>query len=599
MRIPSLTPTRSVLMLISLALMAGMPNVVAAGPSEWPFVTGQAPRGEDLPERLASHVRRAIDTFEQEGSRDAAGGDVLRFYEGRNFQPAWMSAGGREAAGVFLARMEQASADGLPATYDVDCWRMRLDTPPDTLEEVFLADVELSAAILRFASDLAHGPETDEPVRDTDVQGVLQDAADQPSARVALDRLEPQHAEYRELRRALVHHRSTAEQGGWPTVPEDMLLSLEDAPGETPDSPAAALEEGEDIDEEDRRLMEGIAAVCERLVASGDAGDGNRNDACGFGPGDRPAYNDTLERGVRQFQARHGLLVDGIVGPRTVEAINRPVEERITQIIVNMNRWRQLPDDLGRTHVFVNIPAFTLEGRDASRPVLEMRVVAGEPETATPTMSDEISYLEFSPYWNVPDSITRNSLLPQIARDPGYLARQGFDVIRGWGQPAEIVNPSTIDWQAVGDGFPYRLRQRPGPNNAMGLVKFMFPNDDAIYLHDTPADHRFEERRRAFSHGCVRVEDPVALAAFLLRDENTWSRDAIENAMHDGERQVVTLPEHVPVHLAYFTAWVEDGAVQFRGDLYGLDASERRTFESTEDSPRPREAGCCRFSAGR
>lgn len=280
---------------------------------------------------------------------------------------------------------------------------------------------------------------------------------------------------------------------------------------------------------------------------------------------------------------RFACASGGIVGPQTIDAMN---QDRVAQLAVNMNRWRRLPDDLGRRHVFVNIPAFRLEARDADRAIVSMRVVAGEPETPTPVMSDEISYLEFSPYWNVPDSITRNTLLPQIARNPSYLAQQGFDVIRGWGEPIEIVSPSAIDWQAARRDFPYRLRQRPGPNNAMGLVKFMFPNDDAIYLHDTPAEHRFEERRRAFSHGCVRVEDPPALAAFLLRDEATWPREAIEAAMHDGERQVVTLPEHVPVHLAYFTAWVEDGVVQFRGDLYGLDARERRAMAPSTDDTR-------------
>jgi L,D-transpeptidase YcbB len=234
--------------------------------------------------------------------------------------------------------------------------------------------------------------------------------------------------------------------------------------------------------------------------------------------------------------------------------------------------------------VFVNIPAFRLEAREEGRPVLSMRVVAGEPETATPVMRDEISYLEFSPYWNVPDSITRNTLLPRIAANPRHLTEQGYDVLRGWGE-TDIIDPSGIDWEAAVQGkFPYRLRQRPGPTNAMGLVKFMFPNDDAIYLHDTPADHRFEERRRAFSHGCVRVEEPAALAQFLLNDPRTWPRDAVERAMQDGTRQVVPLPEYVPVHLRYFTVWVEEGQVQFRADLYGLDAEEGRAIAaSTED----------------
>lgn len=201
-----------------------------------------------------------------------------------------------------------------------------------------------------------------------------------------------------------------------------------------------------------------------------------------------------------------------------------------------------------------------------------MAVVVGEPHTPTPEMHDAISYLEFSPYWNVPDSITQGELLPRLAEEPGYLVEADFEVVDGWDEPASIVDPSTIDWSSAADDFPYRLRQRPGGQNALGLVKFMFPNDHSVYLHDTPADHRFEANHRAFSHGCVRVEDPVALAELLLRDERRWTRDMIRDSMARGERKVVPLDTEVPVYLTYFTAWVDDeGEVHFRDDLYGVD----------------------------
>ncbi len=201
-----------------------------------------------------------------------------------------------------------------------------------------------------------------------------------------------------------------------------------------------------------------------------------------------------------------------------------------------------------------------------------MRVVTGKPATATPTMSDEISYLVFRPYWNVPDSITRRELLPRIAANPDYLRRQRFEVVDGWQDPAVLVDPASVDWTTAADEFAHRLRQRPGPRNSLGLVKFMFPNEHSVYLHDTPATHMFEAPRRAFSHGCVRVQDPVALADFLLRDDPRWTTNRIAAAMAAGSRQTVVLDRPVPVHLTYFTAWVQEGAVNFRADIYGLDS---------------------------
>jgi L,D-transpeptidase YcbB len=569
------------LLMLLLPLLLAVPGTVALdgwqevrnAPSEQP-----EPHGDP-------HVWLIVQALGYMEERSTPASErVTAFYEARGFQPAWMSVEGQRAADVLLARMASAALDGLPHTYEAAWWRSRLAMPPDSPDQRAADDVELTAVMLRFAEELAHGVGGHAPVRDLDTVLVLQDVVDAPSARHALERLTPRHQEYAELRHALAHYRALAAAGGWPLVPEGLLLALPEEPDaerhDAPDLPGSAHEDAEDQEAAERR--DAIAALCERLVRTGDL---QAHEAVGrCGPDVPPVYDAVLEHAVRRFQARHGLLVDGIVGPQTIGALNTSAEDRVTQILVNMHRWRRLPDDLGRRHVFVNIPAFRLEAREEGRPVLSMRVVAGEPETATPVMRDEISYLEFSPYWNVPDSITRNTLLPRIAANPRHLTEQGYDVLRGWGE-TDIIDPSGIDWEAAVQGkFPYRLRQRPGPTNAMGLVKFMFPNDDAIYLHDTPADHRFEERRRAFSHGCVRVEEPAALAQFLLNDPRTWPRDAVERAMQDGTRQVVPLPEYVPVHLRYFTVWVEEGQVQFRADLYGLDAEEGRAIAaSTED----------------
>jgi murein L,D-transpeptidase YcbB/YkuD len=199
-----------------------------------------------------------------------------------------------------------------------------------------------------------------------------------------------------------------------------------------------------------------------------------------------------------------------------------------------------------------------------------MRVVVGTPHNQTPVFSDRIRYLEFNPYWNVPRSITVNELVPRVATDQDYLEEHGFEVLDGWSPEAEPIDPAAVDWEA--ERFSYRLRQLPGPDNALGLVKFMFPNRYSVYLHDTPADHLFAVNNRARSHGCVRVERPAELAAFLLREATDWNLPRVRDAMHQQERAVVRLAEPVPVHLLYFTAWVNERShVQFSDDVYGRD----------------------------
>jgi len=489
---------------------------------------------------------------------------VDEFYSRLGHQPAWMHPEGRQAARVLVTRMLAAADDGLRAVdYDSERWARRLAESPSSADDPLARDVQLTAVLLRFASDLALGIAGDS-ARDIDVIGTLAAARDATSTREVFSLLEPRHAEYRHLREALRQYRSAAEAGGWLPVPlpRGVLLVRE--------------REREREREGDPAAPEVLHLLCKRLAATGELAGGPGQ--CGPDGGLPLEYGEVLEKAVRSFQARHGLTVDGVVGPRTIAALNMPVEGRIAQIALNMDRWRRLPDDLGNTHVRVNIPGFSLQAVDGRERALTMRVVTGRPHTPTPVMSDEISYLEFRPYWNVPDSITRRQLVPKIVADPDYLRRQRFDVIEGWTRPPQLVDPDTIDWEAVADDFPYRLRQRPGRHNSLGLVKFMFPNSYSVYLHDTPAPALFDRPVRAFSAGCVRVEDPVALADFLLRDAPAWSPDTITAAMDEGRRQVVPLSARVPVHLTYFTAFVDEGLVHFREDLYGLDEQEGESF---------------------
>jgi murein L,D-transpeptidase YcbB/YkuD len=266
----------------------------------------------------------------------------------------------------------------------------------------------------------------------------------------------------------------------------------------------------------------------------------------------------------------------------TLEAINEKQrvqgtpDRRAGQIVLNLERWRWLPDDLGSRHLLVNVPAFYMAARENGKPVLEMKVIVGKPENATPIFSDELETVVFSPYWNVPDSIAEGETAPAAARDPNFLRRQNIEILRRTGSGTEAVDPGSVDWDDPEAIKELAFRQKPGAGNALGHVKFLFPNSFDVYLHDTPADALFFRNGRALSHGCVRLEMPEDLARYLLRDKPEWTGEKIKAAMHAGEEKHVALKAHVPVHIVYFTAWPKgDGDVQLFDDIYGYDAKQQ------------------------
>ncbi|HKI06457.1 MAG TPA: L,D-transpeptidase family protein, partial [Thermoanaerobaculia bacterium] len=256
-----------------------------------------------------------------------------------------------------------------------------------------------------------------------------------------------------------------------------------------------------------------------------------------------------LQAAVRTFQERNGLDADGAVGPGTLEALNVPAADRVRQIEINLDRWRWLPSDLGERHVMVNIAGFALDVIEAGKPALSMRIVAGKPTSRTPMFTGTMTHLVLNPYWNVPAGILKKEIRPRLAREPGYLAKQNMEMLPGG-----------------------RVRQRPGPNNALGKVKFLFPNRFDVYLHDTPSRSLFSRSQRTFSHGCIRVEKPLELAEYLLKEDPAWTPAKIQKALAKGSESWVKIPNPLPVHLAYWTAWVDDaGVTQFRKDVYGRD----------------------------
>ena len=383
-----------------------------------------------------------------------------------------------------------------------------------------------------------------------DFAALLQAAAAAGRLPQVVAELRPQLGQYAKLREALARYRVLAADGSLGHLPV-----------------AAPVKRGE--------TYRGGAALHRLLVALGDL------------PADAPPPTDRedamLTEGVRRFQNRHGLAADGVIGRATLAALNVPLAHRVQQLELTLERLRWLPDLGARPFVGINIPMFRLWAWDPAAPVgasISMGVVVGRAlNTQTPVLSEEMRYLIFRPYWNVPRSILRNEVLPALARDPGYLQRNDMEIVRGGGDDAQAVAASNENLAALREGG-LRLRQRPGPKNSLGLVKFIFPNDANVYLHDTPAAQLFGRARRDFSHGCVRVEDPVALAHWVLKDEPGWTRERIEAAMAGTSSLRVDLTRPLPVILFYMTAMVmpADQTLHFVDDIYRHDTRLARAL---------------------
>jgi murein L,D-transpeptidase YcbB/YkuD len=287
---------------------------------------------------------------------------------------------------------------------------------------------------------------------------------------------------------------------------------------------------------------------------------------------DNALFDEIVEEAVRRFQYRHGLEMDGIVGPRTLTALNVPVGFRVRQIMLNMERWRWLPRDLGPGALVVNIAGFSLDVVDRDQVPLTMKIVVGKPYTRTPVFHTAVTSVTLNPAWNIPSRIATKELLPLIRKNPQYLTNHHITVLQGWGQQTQVIDATSIAWSQLSSRyFPYRLRQEPGPWNALGRIKFVLPNPFTVYLHDTPAQALFTHAVRAFSHGCIRLEKPLDLAVYALQG-TPWTREALLAAIEQGDRRTIQLPQPLPTYVGYWTAWVEqDGTVHFGTNLYDRD----------------------------
>ena len=519
-------------------------------------------------ELVAEQIRTRIEAADVATELRAGGEPVytsealLGFYVRRLYRPAWIDEHGpTRLVDDLVNALCLADLEGLrPEDYQLAAIetvvtavrtdvRSRKVIAPDRWAEL---DLLLTNAFLVYGSHLLAGRVNPENLaqewvanrRGADFAAVLEDALASGDIARKLATLEPPHRGFRRLRDALARQRAVAARGRWPTVPDGPTLRPRDH------SPQ-------------------VAALRERLRLGGDL-------AAPTDSGGAEFFDEALELAVKRFQRRHGLTDDGAAGVATRAELNVSAERRMEQVELNLERWRWLPQDLGRRHIEVNIAAFELEVLEEEAVVLAMRVVVGVPDSGqhTPVFSDTMRYLVLNPYWQVPDNIARKDLLLRVQRDSTYLAQQKIRVFKGWGPEAKEVDPATVAWSAITpDDFPFRLCQDPGPINALGRIKFMFPNKFNVYLHDTPSRPLFGRTRRDFSHGCIRIQKPIELAVYLLRKDPRWNREALMLALDEAVDRTVPLPEPIPIHLLYWTAWAdEDGTIEFRRDIYGRDA---------------------------
>jgi L,D-transpeptidase YcbB len=522
----------------------------------------QGPAGE-VREEIEKELARLQDAPRPYCRREPLCGSLVlcSFYRNREYRPVWTDdRGPLPRAQSLVHAIRRADREGLrPDVYHlsrIEPLLARLEEPDKDREPpdpAVLADLDLllTDAFLIYGSHLLAGrvhPETIHPKwdlagREKDLGEILTAAVDKDRIEEALDAMRPSHPGYHALREALARYREILQQGGWPGVPAGPVLRPGDRDGRA-------------------------AALRARLAVSGDL------DPAAPAGGDPDLYDPALQQAVKRFQSRHGLASDGVVGPATIEALDVPAEERVRQLERNMERWRWLPEDLGERYVLVNTADFSLEVVEDGKRVMAMKVIAGKKARLTPVVSGRITYLVFNPSWSVPHKIAVEDILPRVKKDPGYLAREKIRVLRSWAPDAPEIAPETVDWWSYTErNFPFRLRQDPGPGNSLGRIKFIFPNKYSVYLHDTPAHHLFAQARRNFSSGCIRIEDPYALAEYLLRDDPRWTREKIVAAVESGKTRDVPLPNPVPVYLLYWTAWADSqGTVHFREDVYGRDA---------------------------
>lgn len=529
---------------IIMALVCASP-LVMSGP-----ISAQIP----VPSPRANADRTAVETVEPttpiaRAILDSLPSDLdpglAKFYRSRGYAPIWFSASGASENAFFV--LEAFSAANIhalnPDNYEPLRFLERAQAAK-SVEDWAAIDIDLSIQFLRYATHLSSGR-----VQPNKVNKALNIFPDRPKAdelfanaeatgdfSAFLEGLAPQSPNYLRLQIRMGEYREKAANGGFTPVPDGPVLK----PGMS-DPRVTALR---------KRLIEEDSLISEMHAGS--------------------TYDGALVDAVKEFQSYHGLETDGVVGAGTLGELNVPINDRLIQMELNMERRRWMPDDLGSTYVFVNLADQALKVVRNERTVHTAPVIVGKPYHATPVFSDQMTYVEVNPYWNIPRSIATAEYLPKLQQNASALSGKGIRVLRGDNE----ISPSSINWSAYSRGtFPFQLRQDPGEGNALGRIKFMFPNKFNIYIHDTPGKSLFQRTQRDFSHGCIRVSDPFALGDVLLSSQG-YDRAKLESIRDSEQRTVISLKAPIKVHLTYLTAWMnKDGSTHFRKDIYGRDAT--------------------------
>ena len=551
-------PARLLILAVMLLLL------VVSGKLLWYRDSGRPAFETALAQKL--HALDSTGRAILSGERVGRSKDLALFYSARDGKPAWFSRGNpNPAAWQLLDAVRNAPLEGLePSDYHARTldsllrksnrkvfWRPRWK--PETAANLELL---LSDAYLKFARHLLVGrvkfriPDDDWHISKERIElaGYLETSLrEKRDVRASLQALTPPQPEYGRLKYWLAEYHKRLAKGGWPKVSE--------GPAITPKSSGPR-----------------VAELCLRLREEG----GISEAGCG------ESFTAEMGAALKRFQGAHGLDTTGSADPATIRQLNVPAQDRIDQIELNLECWRWLPQDLGEKHIRVNIADYRLGAYEDGKETFSMKVVVGRKQDSTPVFSDRVTMVQLNPSWNVPASIAGEEMLPELIKDPEYLAKHDMEALSDWSESAVPIRPDSVDWSEVSaEKFPFRIRQKNGDASALGRIKFVLTNPFNIYLHDTPARKYFERDKRALSHGCVRLAQPLKLAVWALGPESVWTSERVEADIAKGKETFIPIAgEGIPVHILYWTCFVDpEGGLQFRSDVYGWNRKMEKALD--------------------
>jgi murein L,D-transpeptidase YcbB/YkuD len=520
--------------------------------SPWMFFAYGTPPPISAPQNIEKLLQEKVDHLEQyltldQGTEIYAVPSVIKIYRERNYEPIWTRM---QDIDDLKKAIKQSYDHGLtPSDYHIVILEQMGN--PHTSEDKVIRDIVLTDAFLLFTSHVISGKINPKTI-DAQWQVIKSernplnyiDKVGKEPLLPLIENFYPRHKNYHFLKDQLAVYRKIESEGGWPQISEGSMLK-------------AGMS--------DSRVIQ----IKNRLQVTGDF-------ESSVDP-DKIDYDEELKQAVVKFQIKHGIEALGNIGPETTAALNVSVEERIRTLEVNMERWRWLPVEFSPYYVLVNIANFEMEVIDNGQQINHQKVIVGRPFRKTPVFRSLMEYLEINPTWTVPPTILKNDLIPAIRKNVSYLAEKRISV---FSQDGKNLNPDSVNWNS-NSVFSYTYRQEPGKSNALGSIKFMFPNSYSVYLHDTPSRELFNKTERAFSSGCIRVEKPIELAELLLENQEKWSQASIRKVIETNKTQTVRLTRKPDVYLLYWTAWVDqEGRPHFSKDLYDRDQSVYNALKS-------------------